>query len=221
MTDESPPRARKRPKQSRSASLVAAIQQACQQILEQEGAEKLTTQRIADVAGVTIGSLYQYFPNKEAVVADVFESEMARDAEETIIATRDLKALRQGSLEEIVSTVVELEVDLLLKYYDLNPEFYQQYQQAFDIHKRIDQLTEKYKQPPMDEWFTSVLSRHAGEHHIENPEMTSFIALRALEGVLKTTANERPTLLRDKSFKKELCTLLLSYLQPAHPKTGQ
>ena len=83
MTDSSPPQPRKRPKQGRSTHLVEAIQQACQQILENEGAEHLTTQRIADVAGVTIGSLYQYFPNKEAVVADVFNNKMAKDAEAT------------------------------------------------------------------------------------------------------------------------------------------
>ena len=48
------PRPRKRPKQSRSAELVRAIREACLQILDQEGPERLTTQRIADVAGVNM-----------------------------------------------------------------------------------------------------------------------------------------------------------------------
>ena len=64
------PQPRKRPKQARSLILVQAIQEACLKILQEEGAEQLTTQRIADVAGINIASLYQYFPNKEAILAD-------------------------------------------------------------------------------------------------------------------------------------------------------
>ncbi|MFT4918666.1 MAG: AcrR family transcriptional regulator, partial [Zhongshania aliphaticivorans] len=63
-----PPEPRRRPSQSRSKVLVDAIIQACKQVLADEGEERLTTNRIAEVAGVTIGSLYQYFPNKEAIL---------------------------------------------------------------------------------------------------------------------------------------------------------
>ena len=78
MNRHRPPRPRKRPKQSRSLMLVQAIQEACLQILEREGPDQLTTQRIADVAGINIASLYQYFPNKEAVLAEVFDEQVAR-----------------------------------------------------------------------------------------------------------------------------------------------
>ncbi|CUK16686.1 division inhibitor protein [Achromobacter sp. 2789STDY5608615] len=59
---------RKQPQQSRSAELVAAILQAGAQVLAQEGATRFTTARVADKAGVSIGSLYQYFPNKAAIL---------------------------------------------------------------------------------------------------------------------------------------------------------
>lgn len=213
MTDSRPPQPRKRPKQGRSTHLVEAIQQACQQILENEGAEHLSTQRIADVAGVTIGSLYQYFPNKEAVIADVFENKMARDAEATIVATRKLKVFRDGDLEQIVSTIISLETDLLLQYHQLDPDFYRQYQSNFDIHKRVDRLTQAHKQPPMDEWFLTIVQKHARTYGIENPELSSFLALRALEGILKATVNERPALLKSDEFKQQLTTMIVHYLQ--------
>ncbi|MCZ8437078.1 TetR family transcriptional regulator [Achromobacter xylosoxidans] len=59
---------RKQPQQARSAELVAAILQAGAQVLAKEGAARFTTARVAEKAGVSIGSLYQYFPNKAAIL---------------------------------------------------------------------------------------------------------------------------------------------------------
>ncbi len=59
---------RKQPKQARSADLVAAILNAAVQVLAKEGAQRFTTARVAERAGVSIGSLYQYFPNKAAIL---------------------------------------------------------------------------------------------------------------------------------------------------------
>ncbi|TIX87816.1 TetR family transcriptional regulator [Rhizobium sp. P44RR-XXIV] len=70
MTDR--PRAqissRKLPKQARSTELVAAILQAAAQVLAKEGAQRFTTARVAEKAGVSVGSVYQYFPNKAAIL---------------------------------------------------------------------------------------------------------------------------------------------------------
>ena len=59
---------RKAPKQARSTELVSAILEAAVQVLAQEGAQRFTTARVAEKAGVSVGSLYQYFPNKAAIL---------------------------------------------------------------------------------------------------------------------------------------------------------
>lgn len=59
---------RKLPKQARSTELVAAILDAAIQVLTAEGAHRFTTARVAQKAGVSVGSLYQYFPNKAAIL---------------------------------------------------------------------------------------------------------------------------------------------------------
>lgn len=59
---------RKQPRQARSAGLVAAILEAAVQVLRTEGAQRFTTARVAERAGVSVGSLYQYFPNKAAIL---------------------------------------------------------------------------------------------------------------------------------------------------------
>lgn len=59
---------RKQPQQARSEGLVAAILQAAVQVLAKEGAQRFTTARVAEKAGVSVGSIYQYFPNKAAIL---------------------------------------------------------------------------------------------------------------------------------------------------------
>ena len=59
---------RKQPKQARSTELIAIILQAAVQVLAKEGAQRFTTARVAEKAGVSVGSLYQYFPNKAAIL---------------------------------------------------------------------------------------------------------------------------------------------------------
>jgi AcrR family transcriptional regulator len=59
---------RKQPQQARSAELVAAILEAAVQVLTKQGAQRFTTARVAEKAGVSVGSLYQYFPNKAAIL---------------------------------------------------------------------------------------------------------------------------------------------------------
>ncbi|WP_337064742.1 TetR family transcriptional regulator [Rouxiella badensis] len=59
---------RKQPQQARSTELIAAILEAAVRVLAKEGATRFTTARVAETAGVSIGSLYQYFPNKSAIL---------------------------------------------------------------------------------------------------------------------------------------------------------
>ncbi|HEX7667195.1 MAG TPA: TetR/AcrR family transcriptional regulator [Polyangiaceae bacterium] len=60
--------ARKRPSQARSTEIVETILEAALRVLNRDGSAKLTTVRVAEEAGVSVGSLYQYFPNKVALL---------------------------------------------------------------------------------------------------------------------------------------------------------
>lgn len=59
---------RKRPSQARSRRLVSDILEAAVRVLASDGARRFTTARVAEEAGVSVGSLYQYFPNKQAIL---------------------------------------------------------------------------------------------------------------------------------------------------------
>lgn len=69
---------RKTPMQGRSKATCDAVLEAAARILVEEGRQALTTNRIAERAGVSVGSLYQYFPGKEAILAELLR-EMRRD----------------------------------------------------------------------------------------------------------------------------------------------
>src|SRR3954466_3698939 len=72
---------RKQPKQARSTDLVAAILEAAVQVLAKEGAQRFTAARVAEKAGVSVGSLYQYFPNKAAILFRLQSDEWRQTSE--------------------------------------------------------------------------------------------------------------------------------------------
>lgn len=94
---------RKQPSQARSQATVDAIVTAAERILEERGLDTLTTARVAELAGVSVGTLYQYFPSKEAILAVVGE----RNQTETLqIVERVLVASRSTPLAAAVPVVV-------------------------------------------------------------------------------------------------------------------
>jgi AcrR family transcriptional regulator len=88
------PRERKQPQQARAQQTVRAILEATVQILDREGLDAATTTRIAEVAGVSIGSLYQYFSHRDAILSALQD----REFERTLAVVE--KILADGNLDE-------------------------------------------------------------------------------------------------------------------------
>lgn len=95
---------RKRPRQDRAVHTVVQIFEATIQVLLREGASRLTTIRVAERAGVSIGTLYQYFPNKHALLAAVVERHVTGVVERVEAACQ---ASMGRSLEVMVRLVCE------------------------------------------------------------------------------------------------------------------
>ncbi|WP_321782479.1 TetR/AcrR family transcriptional regulator [Paraburkholderia sp. J94] len=97
--------ARKQPKQRRSAATVDAILEAAARILETRGPGGYTTNAIAERAGVSVGSLYQYFPNRDALTAALIDRESAP----LLVALEHAGAASscEAALREVISASVE------------------------------------------------------------------------------------------------------------------
>ncbi len=212
VSDPGLPRPRKRPRQQRSRALVEAIREACIRILEQEGADRLTTQRIADVAGVNIASLYQYFPNKEAVLAEVYENAMRELVAGMAEEFPRIDRLTQQGLEATLAAIIDQEIALLLQLYRMHPEFYLQYQQSLDIRARVNEFTQSLANPSWERWFPHLLRQHRECLREGNIETMAFIARRSLDATLQAALTERPEVLEEPAFREEVLTLLLRYL---------
>src|SRR5262249_49915519 len=99
--------ARKAPRQERSRATVEALLEATTDILVREGYAKLTTNRIAERAGVNIASLYQYFPGKEAIVAEL---RRRHGAEQRAALRQVFEERTAGELESTLRALVSVGV---------------------------------------------------------------------------------------------------------------
>jgi AcrR family transcriptional regulator len=95
---------RKRPVQARSEATVGTLLDASIQVLLAVGYRKLTTTRVAERAGVSVGSLYQYFPNRQALIAAVVERYLAEVFASIEASCRPLAG---GRLEDIATGLVD------------------------------------------------------------------------------------------------------------------
>jgi AcrR family transcriptional regulator len=86
------------PKQSRSARRVHAILDAAIDVLVEKGAEEFNTNRVAEQAGVSVGSIYQYFPNKQRILSGIIERGLLNSEQ----FLRALAVERQGEALEVL-----------------------------------------------------------------------------------------------------------------------
>src|SRR5438445_13259120 len=100
---------RKTPVQARATVTVGAICEATIQILLTHGGDRLTTTRVADRAGVSVGTLYQYFPNKHSLLFAVMEDHMDKVA--AAVESACEHACRKP-LAEMIKDVVEASVNV-------------------------------------------------------------------------------------------------------------
>src|ERR1700754_2302730 len=113
---------RKTPVQARSTATVEAIAEATIQVLLSDGVDRLTTTRVAERAGVSVGTLYQYYPNKQSLLFAVLSAHLDKVASTVEAACEQA---RHKPLAEMIRTVVEAFVDAKLERPDISRALYQ------------------------------------------------------------------------------------------------
>jgi len=102
---------RKQPKQARSSELVSTILEAAVQVLAKEGAQRFTTARVAKKAGFSVGSLYQYFPNKAAILFRLQSDEWRRTSEMLRGILEDVQKPPPQRMHTLVHAFIRSECD--------------------------------------------------------------------------------------------------------------
>jgi len=135
------------PVQKRSKETVASIVESCARLLVQEPYHAITTDKIAEMAGVSIGSLYQFFANKEAIVAAVIDDLLEKDLR---YIEENLSRLQNPDFESKIHTFIDIGfnrfhdnrplrtalqgVQGMLDYWETRRVFFEHYQRAVLAH---------------------------------------------------------------------------------------
>ena len=193
---------RKAPKQRRSKATVEAILEATARVLVDEGYEKASTNRIAKVAGVSIGSLYQYFPGKEALVLALVQ----QHCDEMIqLLVTSVESLADVPLHAAVRTYVRAMLDA----HAVDPELHQVLVTQV-LHLGLDYVKEM--QEKARQIVEAYLMLKRDEILVENVEMASFVLVASVEATTQRAVFERPQQLKSKQLEDEICALVLRYL---------
>ena len=192
---------RKLPKQERSQATVSAILIATTRILTEEGYDKFNTNRVAELAGVSVGSLYQYFPNKAALLYALGEhhaNEMAQ------LAQHHLEDLGDRSILEVLQQIIKA----VLAAYAVNPKLYR------ILHQQVPRSEEMQKldDARIEQMLHAFLALHRDQLRPQNLDITVFIISRTIKALLYDAIADRPNLLKNGELEQELMRMLSSYL---------
>ncbi|MGJ8528212.1 TetR/AcrR family transcriptional regulator [Maritalea sp.] len=103
---------RKKPVQGRSKAVVDAILQASIRVLDREGYSAFNTNRVAEIAGVSVGSVYQYFPSKEAILMTILRQKRQNLLDKfNIVATADNGDDLTSAVTRLVGATIEAQGD--------------------------------------------------------------------------------------------------------------
>ncbi len=206
MSSASKPYFRKSPRQARSRELVRAIGEAAVKLVREDGERALATTHIAEVAGVGIGSLYEYFPNKEAILGLIHEQKRMEESEDVRSLACDLSHL---PLEERLRHLFSVTVHLHRDHLEHTPNFYRQRKGTGKDITRDDGEEASVSEC----WLRECLERDYPQIDSSKRERTAFILARGLASLLRTTIAERPEYIFEEEFIEEIIDLALFHLR--------
>ena len=199
---------RKRPRQERSKATVDAILTAAAKVLHAEGVEGATTNRIAELAGVSIGSLYQYFPSKDALVAALIDAANQKWRE-----TFEAKVVMLW--KEDLAVAARALVGELFRGYQENIRLHQILQAHLPLVGRMEDV--RRLREDIGAMVRAALESRREELVPKNLDLAVFIMVRTVDALADTTLHERPHLLANEELVDEVTDMVLCYLTSPRP----
>lgn len=193
---------RKAPQQERSRDTVETILQAGARVFAKLGYGRATTNRIAAAAGISVGSLYQYFPGKDAVAA-----ELLRRYRERLVS---LVGKQMATVSAVTfETVVRALVEALVRAEGIDPELHRVLIEEVirsDTRGAVGGFEER-----LESLVAGAIRAAPGVMTARDPDVAAFILVRSVLGTVHAAVVDRPGVDRGK-LAEELTRMIVGYL---------
>jgi AcrR family transcriptional regulator len=193
---------RRRPKQRRARQTVEAVLDAVVRLLKRDGCKPITTNRIAEVAGVSIGSVYQYFPDKRAIFTALHQRHV--DQIDRMVQTK-LVEHAASSIEELVRAMVEAMVEA----HATDPELYELL--TTEVPHRADG-TRDFAVRLHGAFLLAISSRAHELKKRRDLDKVVFVVTHMVEALSHGAVLRRPARMSLKDAKEEAVRAILAYL---------
>ncbi|MDR3516214.1 MAG: TetR/AcrR family transcriptional regulator [Azospirillaceae bacterium] len=197
---------RKEASQARSRATVDALVEATARILVRDGFDKASTNRIADMAGVSIGSLYQYYPSKEALVAAVIDRH-----------NRQIMRRVRTVLTEIASLPIESAVRravaVAIEAHRIDPRLHRVLAEQIPRVGQLQNVEALNREGYA--LFRGYLESRRGELRVTDLGLAAFVCATSIEALAHTAVLYHTEMLLDaEALIEEATRFILGYLQP-------
>jgi AcrR family transcriptional regulator len=202
---------RKLPRQRRSRETVDAILEAGARVFAERGYQAGSTNRIAEAAGVSIGSLYEYFPNKEAILVALAErrlEQMVSEIETLLAASRESAESVESLLQRFVSAMLEV--------HERDPHLHRlvfaEAPHPPELHACVLQTEESLAHA------VEALLRGRPELSLPDPDTAAHLVVQTVEALTHRFVHHGIHDLAREAFIAEVVALLTGYLERPNPQ---
>ncbi|MCK9534351.1 MAG: TetR/AcrR family transcriptional regulator [Pseudomonas sp.] len=204
------PSLRKHPTQSRSRALVDAVEQACLKILDESGEASLTVAHIAEISGVAVGSIYQYFPNKDAIIALLYERILDEESAEVLEMRKKLVGIPlKSALRDIFANIIRVETRLS----KLNKAFHLRYHSA--LHLGMWRGEYRSTGEFIEATWLPLLHIYAHEVTTEHPALAAYLLGQGLRSMIRSVQDDIPEQLQSPALLDSLVAMAMACLRPS------
>jgi AcrR family transcriptional regulator len=197
---------RKQPSQGRSRFTIRQIVEAAARVFEERGYAGATTNRIAERAGVSIGSLYQYFPNKESILVVLLE-------QHTQEVTDTVEAIRRHAAEEPHDLVGVLRhfVGAMVEMHSKNPRLQHVLLEEAPRPPHLKRRLREIEQAAVEG--TEVLLRANPQVRVGDYRTAAYLVVQSIEALTHGFVVDPPDEVSRERFVAELVQMLVRYLR--------
>lgn len=194
---------RKAPRQARSKAMVDTILDAVARVLVERGYAKTNTNLVADAAGISVGSLYQYFPNKDALIIALRERHVGRmlGLFEDVVAKMDASGCLRSDFEALIEALVAAHL--------VEPELNRILEEEFPGFHLPLSLPARQR---FFEAIRAVLSKHEASLTTLDIDVAAFVVQRMLKALINAVVLVAPPRLNAASVRSEIVPAVIGYL---------